>query len=220
MLLRLLVIRDLAQHRVRTVLTIVGVALGVSIYVAMRTANVEIIRSFEESAASVTGRAALQITAGEDGFDETLIVPVRNTAGVLAVTPVLEISAALLSPEDVVLESLLIVGVDVLDQAQFWGYAGDFEGRSIEDVLAPDAIMVPLAFLRRHNLAIGSHVNLLVDTETRTVTVRGVMNDSPERGSSRSHVDGLAVMDIASAQYTFDRLGGGSFGELRPSWHV
>ena len=88
MLLKLLVFRNLTQHRVRTVLTIVGVALGVSIYVAMRTANIEIIRSFEASASSVTGHAALQITGGEDGFDETLIVTDSKTPGVLEATPV------------------------------------------------------------------------------------------------------------------------------------
>ncbi len=175
MLLRLLVFRDLTQHRVRTVLTIVGVALGVSIYVAMRTANIEIIRSFEASASSVTGHAELQITGGEDGFDETLIVPVRKTPGVLEATPVLEIPAMLLGPDDVVLESLFILGVDVLDQARFWAYNGDWEGSRLEDVLATDAITVSRAFARRHDLEIGSRMTLLVDTETRTVVVRGFL---------------------------------------------
>ena len=207
MLLKLLVVRDLTQHRVRTVLTIVGVALGVSIYVAMRTANIEIIRSFEASASSVTGRAALQITGGEDGFDETLIVRVRKTPGVLEATPVLEIPAMLLDPDDVVLESLFILGVDVLDQARFWAYRGDWEGSRLEDMLATDAITVSTAFARRHDLEIGSRMTLLVDSETRTVVVRGFFDGTDEDESARSHVDGLAVMDIASAQYTFNRFG-------------
>ncbi len=207
MLLKLLVIRDLTQHRVRTVLTIVGIALGVSIYVAMRTANIKIIRSFEESAASVTGRAALQITGGEDGFDEILIVSVRKTSGVLEATPVLEIPAMLLGSDNVVLATLFVLGVDVLDQARLWAHHGDWEGARLEDVLAPDAIMVSKAFARRHDLNIGSPMTLLVDTETRMVVVKGFFDDADEGESARAHIDGLAVMDIASAQYTFNRLG-------------
>lgn len=207
MLLKLLVVRDLTQHRVRTLLTIVGVALGVSIYVAMRTASTEIMRSFEASASSVTGRAALQVTGGEDGFDETLIVSVRKTPGVLEATPVLEIPAMLLGPEDVVLDSLFVLGVDVLDQARLWAYSGDWEGSSLGDVLATDAMTVSKAFARRHDLKLGSRMTLLVDTETRAVVVRGFFDDAGEDESARAHVDGLAVMDIASAQYTFNRLG-------------
>ena len=206
-LLKLLVFRDLTRHRVRTVLTVAGVALGVSIYVAMRTANVEIIRSFEASASSVTGRAALQIIGGDDGFDETLIVPVRKTLGVLEATPVLEISAILLGRDDAVRESLLVLGVDVLDQGRFWAYSGHWERGKVEGVLAVDAITVSKAFARRHDLDIGDRMTLLVDIEPQAVVVRGVFDDTNGDESVHAHVDGLAVMDIASAQNTFNRLG-------------
>ncbi len=206
-LLKLLVIRDLAHHRVRTVLTVIGVALGVSIYVAMRTANLEIIRSFEASASSVTGHATFQIAGGERGFDETLIANVARTLGVIEATPVLEIPGMLLGDDDHVIESLLILGVDVLDQARFWGYTGDWDSSALGNILAVDAVTVSGEFARRNDLEIGSRLRLLVDTEVKTVVIRGFFEDKPDQVSSASDTDGLAVMDIASAQYTFNRLG-------------
>ena len=152
MLLKLLVVHDVARHPVRTMLTTVGIALGVSIYVAMRIANIEILRSFETSTSSITGHATLQIVGGENGFDETLIVPIRNTLGVVDATPVLEIPATFGKfVDDDVIEPLLILGVDVLDQARFWEYTGDWDGSGLEDMLAVDAITVSKAFARRYD---------------------------------------------------------------------
>ncbi|MEK6605181.1 MAG: hypothetical protein AABY77_04760, partial [Nitrospirota bacterium] len=60
----------------RTALTVGGVALGVAVYVAVATANVEILRSFEQAILGVAGRTTLQVsgnTGVAGGFDETII---------------------------------------------------------------------------------------------------------------------------------------------------
>ncbi len=54
----------------RTAMTILGVALGVSVFVAIRTANEEVLRSFEVAVSSVAGKATLQVSGGDLGFDE------------------------------------------------------------------------------------------------------------------------------------------------------
>ena len=43
----------MVERPVRTVLTIVGVALGVAAFVSVRTANMEVLRSFENTVATV-----------------------------------------------------------------------------------------------------------------------------------------------------------------------
>ena len=45
----------LSTHPGRTALTMIGVALGVAASIAVQTANVEVLRSFEESVLSVAG---------------------------------------------------------------------------------------------------------------------------------------------------------------------
>ncbi|MEK7268483.1 MAG: hypothetical protein AAB093_03680, partial [Nitrospirota bacterium] len=66
--LRVLARRHLLERPVRTAITILGVALGVSVSVAIRTANVDVLKSFEETVIAVAGRATLQVSGGELGM--------------------------------------------------------------------------------------------------------------------------------------------------------
>src|SRR3989449_626359 len=89
---RLLVWRHVAGELPRTALTVGGVALGVAVYVAVATANVEIVRSFEQAVLGVAGRTTLQgfnATNSLGGFDERIIEPLSHADGVLLATPVL-----------------------------------------------------------------------------------------------------------------------------------
>src|SRR5439155_15150514 len=88
----LLVWRYVAWEFPRTALTVGGVALGVAVYVAVATANVEIVRSFEQAVLGVAGRTTVQVFNATDslgGFDERIIEPLSHTAGVHLATPVM-----------------------------------------------------------------------------------------------------------------------------------
>ncbi len=50
---RMLALRHLTERPVRTATTMLGVALGCAVFVAIRTANVEVLRSFEMAVDSV-----------------------------------------------------------------------------------------------------------------------------------------------------------------------
>jgi len=92
---RLLVWRHVAGELPRTALTVGGVALGVAVYVAVATANVEIVRSFEQAVLGVAGRTTLQVfnaTNALGGFDERIIEPLSHADGVLLATPVLDLT--------------------------------------------------------------------------------------------------------------------------------
>jgi putative ABC transport system permease protein len=66
--LLLLLTAHVRQWPLRTLLTIVGVALGVSASVAVRTANVDVLRSFEEAVLTVAGPTTLEVSGGETGL--------------------------------------------------------------------------------------------------------------------------------------------------------
>ena len=78
----------LVDRPVRTAMTILGIALGVAVSVAIRTANVEVLRSFEEAVLTVAGEATLQVSGGELGLDEHVITLLRNQPGVVSASPV------------------------------------------------------------------------------------------------------------------------------------
>ena len=70
--IRLLIWRSLARDRLRTLITLLGVALGVAVVLAIRLANDGVLESFKNSLDHVAGKSRLQVSAGEAGFDETL----------------------------------------------------------------------------------------------------------------------------------------------------
>lgn len=81
------------ERPLRTTLTVLGIALGVSVSVAIRTANVDVLRSFEDTVNTVAGRATLQVSGGELGLDETIIAVLRSHPDVASASPILHQSA-------------------------------------------------------------------------------------------------------------------------------
>ena len=85
----LLLLSHMTQRPFRTGLTIVGVALGVAASVAVRTANVEVLHSFEQAVLTVAGPTTLEVSGGDFGLDEQLITKVREVPGLISASPVI-----------------------------------------------------------------------------------------------------------------------------------
>ncbi len=207
--LRLLVWRHVIGEPVRTAVTVCGVALGVAVYMAVATANAEVLRSFEQAVLEVAGRTTLQVSggpAGLGGFDETVIERIRPTDGVVLATPVVEVSAVWRPPSRAPV-ALPILGVDLLAESAVRDYhVADTEaGESDwERYLDPDAIFLGRRIAERHGIAVGDRLDVRTGALLRRLVVRGILEG---KGPGRSTLEELAVMDIAAAQMTFDRLG-------------
>ncbi|MFQ5694094.1 MAG: ABC transporter permease, partial [Nitrospinota bacterium] len=91
-------LRSMREHPGRTALTLAGIALGVSVFLAIRLANQGTLAGFRKSLDAIAGRAALEVTAQGEPFDERVFTRVRNTPGVRAATPLLQTLAAALPP--------------------------------------------------------------------------------------------------------------------------
>ncbi|MCX6614862.1 MAG: hypothetical protein NTZ98_02040, partial [Acidobacteria bacterium] len=66
------IVRPLWSDKLRTLLSVTAVALGIAAVVAIRLANRSAIASFQESVTQITGRANLSI-AGLTPFAEELL---------------------------------------------------------------------------------------------------------------------------------------------------
>src|SRR5439155_4220297 len=84
LLLRWLLWRRWRSERARVLLTVLGVALGVSVFVAVQLASRSAMASFSDTVDAVSGRANLQVSAAADGFDERLYARIRREPGVQA----------------------------------------------------------------------------------------------------------------------------------------
>ncbi len=205
-MLQVLVFITLRQwriHKLRTALTLVGIALGVAVYFAVRTANVTLIDSLKLTAEKISGRATLQVSAGESGIAEETLEIVRSVPGVAVAEPVIEVIAHTGFSEQ---GNILIAGVDITGDREIHQYQFDESHEDLGDPLLylaqPDSIMISRAFGERHGLKEGDKLPLYTSHGRKDFTVRGIFKPI---GIGEVFGGNVAVMDVYSAQFVFNR---------------
>jgi putative ABC transport system permease protein len=202
-LLRLISWQYVRKHLSRTLLTLTGIALGVAVFVGMHTANQSVVFAFRQTIDRIAGATQLQVSAGEPGFEESVLERVQATPGVRVAVPVIE---AVVSPENRGQGDLLILGVDMTGDRSLRKY--DLEGGDdvIDDPLVflaqPDSLIVTKPFAERNGLSSGSRIPLSTMQGPKTFTVRGIMKSG---GLTSAFGGNVAVMDIYAAQKMFGR---------------
>ena len=80
-LLKKISLRHLRLNKTRTFLTVMGIALGVSVFVSVQMAIHTAIESFNSTVDHVSGMANLQITSFGRGFPEEAYLKVKRAPG-------------------------------------------------------------------------------------------------------------------------------------------
>ena len=195
--------RQWQSHGLRTGLTILGIALGVAVLFAVRTANLTLIQSLTVTVEKLAGKATLQIVGAEGGFPESVWDTVRDTPGVRIAQPVIEVLANTAFPDE---GNLLIVGVDMLGDRELREYQFDEESSEIADPLValaqPDSILLSRSFAERHGLREGDRLPLFTSQGRREFVVRGIFQP---KGIGEIFDGQIAVMDVFNAQFVFNR---------------
>ncbi|MEO6258863.1 MAG: ABC transporter permease, partial [Thermoanaerobaculia bacterium] len=178
MIVRALVLRPVVRETLRTALTILGIAVGVSVIVAIALSNQSALRAFRESVDAVAGKANYQIVS-DAGIDESLLVALQPLwqAG-LRVAPVID-TDGIAEPWET---PVRILGVDLLSDLHFrdYRYASVItsNGQSVATYLSlfrEDSVVLPESFASAHSLKLGSPLTLSVGGIRRTMIVRGLL---------------------------------------------
>src|SRR5712691_8836012 len=204
MLLRLLSWPYLRRHRLRWTLTLAGIVLGVGVFVAMHTANRSIFSAFDKTVDQIAGSTQLQVSAGEFGFDESVLERVQSVSEVAIAVPVIEATVETKIPGQ---GSILMLGIDMTGDRSLRDYElKDADEAIIDDPLVflaqPDSLMVTKEFAERNQLAVDSRIPLVTIDGDRQFTIRGIMSSA---GMTRAFGGNLAVMDIYAAQHMLGR---------------
>src|SRR5437773_7422393 len=204
MLLRLLSWPYLRRHLLRWILTLAGIVLGVGLFVAMHTANRSIFSAFDKTVDQIAGSTQLQVSAGEFGFDESILERVQSVPEVGIAVPVIEATVETKIPGQ---GSILILGSDMTGDRNLRDYElKDADDAIIDDPLVflaqPDSVMVTKEFAERNKLEVNSRVPLLTIDGEKQFTVRGIMSSA---GMTQAFGGNLAVMDIYAAQQVLGR---------------
>ena len=204
-LLRLVTLQYLRQHPLRTCLTILGVALGVAIFVAIRVTNLSTVRAFAETVDAVSGRTQLHVVGGVTSLHQSLYPRVRSMPGLAAAVPVVTGYAVAEPWEE---ELLLVLGIDVFLDADVRDYhitaSPDDERESLRRLLDPATLFVSETFARRHGLELGSTVTLLTPRGRDEYIIRGLL---AAVGPAMALGGNFIVMDLNAAQLAFHKVG-------------
>jgi putative ABC transport system permease protein len=204
MLLRLLSWPYLRRHLLRWALTIAGIVLGVAVFVAMHTANRSVFSAFDKTIDQIAGATQLQVTAGEFGFDESILERVQAVPEVGVAVPVIESAVETKMPGQ---GNILILGTDMTSDRSLRDYElKDADDAMIDDPLVflaqPDSVMVTKEFAARNNLQVNSKLPLATIDGDKQFTVRGIISSA---GMTQAFGGNLAVMDIYAAQHELGR---------------
>src|SRR6202049_1532010 len=192
------------KHLLRWMLTLAGIMLGVAVFVGMHTANQSVLYTFRQTVDRIAGATQLQVSAGETGFDESVLDRVQAVPDVRVAGPVIE---AVVNTKLKGEGNLLILGVDMTGDRSLREY--DLESGDdavLDDPLVflaqPDSLIVTDTFARENRLGIGSKLPMSTMEGDKLFTIRGIMKSS---GLASAFGGSLAVMDVYAAEKVFGR---------------
>jgi putative ABC transport system permease protein len=201
--------RALASSPLRAAVTALGISLGVGVMIAIRLANTSALESFRAATDAVAGETSIQITGASGRFDEMRLGELSWLRRYGQISPVIT-GYAMISGSN---EFLQVLGVDVLRDRALRRYRllslGDDRRETTprEFLLLltdPHSIILTEKLARRYGLSIGSPVSMVIGSSQRELVVRALLRDE---GPARALDGNFALMDIAAAQASFDRLG-------------
>ncbi len=227
------ILRPLVGDRIRTATTVLGVALGIAVVVAIQLTNASSVRGFETALETVAGKTAVEIV-GTGGVDEDVLPSLGWLRDYGVVSPVIEGNAALvvgdlseLSRRD--LEAVRVLGIDILRDLPFREYrlldvggTGNPEGlppqqdaglppqedittqKFLEILTNERSVVISEKLAKRRGGAIGSELRMMFGDRVNAYVIRGLLKDE---GPARVLDGNFVLMDIAAAQFAFDRLG-------------
>ena len=201
--------RYLFRHPWLTALSLVGVALGVAVVVAVDLANASATRAFRLSSESLTGRATHVVVGGPGGVPGELYAELAVARGLTA-APVVEGFARPLADSSRVLQ---ILGVDLFAEADFRPFIADRDGAGVDLpglLVTPGGALLSKRTAGELGVAPGDSLPLRVDGRAETAVVLGVL--APEDDRSEAALQNLLVVDVATAQEWAGERGMGDEG--------
>ncbi len=203
-LLRLVSLRHVFGAPLRTLLTLIGVAVGVATLVGIAAINRSVMDAFRSTIDTVAGKADLTVAAETSGFPEALLDTVRAVPGVLHASGGLSVIAPV---KDSPGESMYVMGVDLLDDGFFRTYEGvDTDIGKLADDLeflnSTDRILVSERYAREKGLKTGGTIELVTPDGAKPFIIHGLLK---ETGPLKAFGGSVAVMFFGSLQEAFSK---------------
>ena len=187
---------QIREQPLRLGVTVLAIALGVALGAAVYLVNTAALNDFALAARRLVGVADVIVRGPREGFADALFAELARDPQVRLASPVLELEAAIPGRR----EPLKVLGLDPFRAADMQpALIGDVEARA-PDLFASNAILLSASAARNLGLASGGMLRVLIGNTPKQLEVVGVMPES-------AYGEDLGIMDIGSAQWTFERIG-------------
>ncbi len=196
-----LMVRPLFREPVRTSLTILAIALGVAVVLAIDLAGGAAAGSFRSSMETLAGENDLEVTAS-GGVPENVVGTLATLPYSIRVSPRVEDYAVIAETK----KSLPLIGLDIVAEGSAYAQSESQKTAAFQTQSASENVFEHLG--DADSIWVGSsvgyktgdRVELLINDQVRNYTVRGLYPDSNGNESA-------IVMDLAAAQQALARYG-------------
>jgi putative ABC transport system permease protein len=190
-----LLLAPLWHNRMRLLVAVLAIALGVALGYSIQLINRAAVGELTQALQTFAGQADLTVRGPRAGFDEALFVELARLPQVAVASPMVEVQARVVGQDD----PLRIIGIDVFRAAQIQPLLLP-ESADFLDALRADRIFLSAAAREWLQTQAGDSLAVQVGLEEVRLRVAGWLPAGPARSR-------LAVMDLGAAQWRLNRLG-------------
>jgi putative ABC transport system permease protein len=195
--------RFYARHPWQLGLAVVGIALGVAVYVGVELANDSSRRAFDLSSATVRGRTTHRLLPVGERIPESVYADLVRQQRASAAAPVVEATVALGSPAG---PRFTLLGIDPVEEIAFRDYTRFVPGEntSFEALIArPGTILLPRSAQPGVAFEPGTQTRLFAAGASHRVEIVGTV----EALGSDTESEPPVIADISTAQELLGRFG-------------
>jgi putative ABC transport system permease protein len=192
-----LTLAQLREQPMRVLATVLAIALGVALGTAVHLINTAALTQFDQATRRLIGQADIVIRGPASGFDESLFASLARDASIGIASPVLELHAALVPSS---LPALPVLGLDAFRASALQPELIAAIGADVTALFAGDAIVLSRAAADALALRRSDRLSINVGGTVKSLRVIDILPES-------AYPEPLGIMDLASAQWTLERLG-------------
>lgn len=189
-------IRYLFRNRTYLLFSIIGIAMGVSVVVAIDLASKTAGNTFKFATEAVVGEATHQIIGGPNGLPDKIFKDIKFGTDVKDIAPIVE-GIVTISETN---KKVTLLGIDPFSEYGFRNFniINSIESQNNFDSLlsVPNTVAVSQAFLE--TLSDDTSFQLISDDSIQNVQIVGIIN--PTNSINQIGFESLIITDISTAQ--------------------
>ena len=189
--------RFFTRHPWQLWLTLLSIALGTAVMIAVDLANMTANQSFRHSVTVLSGPMTHEISARQGGFPESIYTQLRVQEGLRDSIPQVEGTVSLAGFQ------YTLLGLDPLAYLSQSQVSFNFPLNTIPQLLTEsNSVVISSSLAKRLNVKAGGVLSVTINNLQKTLTVLAVIDTHDDMRLSN-----LIVTDIATAQSLLDKPG-------------